>query len=84
VVTKIPGPYRAQFGAVHHEEMTGFLFTFPSQATAAQVAEGLNAAMLLPDLVAAARRAVEEAVADDLDPWFADLKAALAKAGVVR
>lgn len=33
-----------------------------------------------PNLLAAAQRAIAEAVADDMDPWFVELQAAVAKA----
>lgn len=37
------GPYRAEFGAVHHEAATGFLFTVSGSAENAQVvARALN------------------------------------------
>lgn len=48
-----PGPYSAQFGAVHHKDYTGFLFTVPTRGMAVDVADALNKALLLPDMLAA-------------------------------
>lgn len=51
-----PGPYSAQFGAVHHEDRPGFLFTVPTRGVAVDVADALNKALLFPDLLAVVER----------------------------
>lgn len=38
-----PGPYREEFGAIHHASAPGFLFTVNPPIWAKEVAEGLNA-----------------------------------------
>lgn len=38
------GPYYAEFGAVHHEDVRGFLFTVSPQELAGEVARSLNVA----------------------------------------
>lgn len=49
------GPYRAEFGAILHEDQQGFLFTVSPQSTAPVVAEALNTAASMQALVDAAR-----------------------------
>lgn len=39
-----PGPYRAEFGAIHHEDAPGFLFTVAPATAADEVARALNLA----------------------------------------
>ncbi|KAK0351726.1 hypothetical protein LTR94_023822 [Friedmanniomyces endolithicus] len=40
--TPTPGPYRADFGAIHHEADVGFLFTVTPASAAEEVAQALN------------------------------------------
>jgi hypothetical protein len=42
--SKVPGPYRAEFGAIHHEDNPGFLFTLSPPTAADEVARALNLA----------------------------------------
>lgn len=44
------GPYRAEFGAIHHEAARGFLFTVSPPEHAETVAEALNRSEALRDL----------------------------------
>jgi hypothetical protein len=48
-----PGPYRAEFGAIHREGARGFIFTVNTPDYAAEVASALNAELLVPDLLEA-------------------------------
>lgn len=41
-VEPIPGPYYAEFGAIHHEDAGGFIFTVSPPEFAKDVADALN------------------------------------------
>lgn len=56
---QVSGPYRAEFGAIIHEEMNGFLFTVSPQSFAVVVAKGLNALASVPS--APSRAGADEA-----------------------
>lgn len=45
------GPYRAEFGAIHHESHTGFLFTVSPADRAPDVAKAMNDADASADLL---------------------------------
>jgi len=88
----ISGPYRAEFGAVHHEDATGFLFTVSPPQSAVVVAEALNAGLVTAELALALKTLVTWVTDDsDIDSLEArtrgrlaliGARAALAKAGV--
>jgi predicted kinase len=47
------GPYTGEFGAVHHEKFSGFLFTTGPHVVAEDVAEALNMREAIRHLAAA-------------------------------
>lgn len=85
------GPYRAEFGAVSHDDVAGFIFTVTPADYAPSVAAALNAtARTIPALLEALRDAREtilylknarwsECEGSDAD-WIGEIDAALALA----
>lgn len=52
--------WRAEFGALLHKDASGFVFTVAPARFGVDVAKSMNEAEALPDLLAAAKLALEE------------------------
>jgi len=75
-----PGPWRAKGHCIETEE---YSFNWVASVQTSNVPEWEANARLIaaaPDLLEACQRALAEAVADDQDEWFANMRAAIAKA----
>ena len=68
------GPYYAEFGAIHHEDVRGFLFTVSPPELADEVARSLNVAEQVEGM-----RANFLAASSSRKPTLAALKSTAAK-----